>query len=172
MSIIDESPVISQSTTKFSKLVNSNDLNGLEKDENLNTININNLNKITNLDEDISKSQKSNLLQSNFFDNVNNSKSSTSNTNMTNKDTVFTLKKWNLVAMWSWDVECEVCAICRTPLMDSCLKCQTDNKHDDCVVVWGDCNHSFHNCCMSQWIKSRNLCPLCQTEWHVQRIGR
>jgi RING-box protein 2 len=89
-----------------------------------------------------------------------------------NKDTLFTLKKWNLVSMWSWDVECEVCAICRTALMDSCLKCQTDNKHDDCVVVWGDCNHSFHNCCMSQWIKSRNLCPLCQSEWHVQRVGR
>lgn len=39
-----------------------------------------------------------------------------------NKDTVFTLKRWNLVAMWSWDVECEVCAICRTPLMGECLK--------------------------------------------------
>ena len=50
-----------------------------------------------------------------------------------NKDNCFTLKKWNLVAMWSWDVECEVCAICRTALMDSCLKCQTDNKHEDCV---------------------------------------
>ena len=34
-----------------------------------------------------------------------------------NKDTAFTLKRWNLVAMWSWDVDCEVCAICRTPLM-------------------------------------------------------
>ena len=32
-------------------------------------------------------------------------------------DNMFTLKRWNLVAMWSWDVECEVCAICRTPLM-------------------------------------------------------
>lgn len=38
-------------------------------------------------------------------------------TNKENKDKVFTLKKWNLVAMWSWDVECEVCAICRTHLM-------------------------------------------------------
>ena len=36
-------------------------------------------------------------------------------------DTVFTLKRWNLVAMWSWDVECEVCAICRTPLMGKFL---------------------------------------------------
>lgn len=34
-----------------------------------------------------------------------------------NKDTVFTLKRWNLVAVWSWDVECDVCAICRTFLI-------------------------------------------------------
>ncbi len=26
---------------------------------------------------------------------------------------LFTLKKWNAVAMWSWDVECDTCAICR-----------------------------------------------------------
>ena len=26
---------------------------------------------------------------------------------------LFTLKKWNAVAMWSWDVDCDVCAICR-----------------------------------------------------------
>ena len=26
---------------------------------------------------------------------------------------MFTLKKWNAVAMWSWDVECVTCAICR-----------------------------------------------------------
>ena len=26
---------------------------------------------------------------------------------------MFSLKKWNAVAMWSWDVECDTCAICR-----------------------------------------------------------
>ena len=26
---------------------------------------------------------------------------------------MFTMKKWNAVAMWSWDVECDTCAICR-----------------------------------------------------------
>ena len=26
---------------------------------------------------------------------------------------LFSLKKWNAVAMWSWDVECDTCAICR-----------------------------------------------------------
>lgn len=102
----------------------------------------------------------------------------------------FTLKKWNALAMWSWDVECDTCAICRVHLMghsftiqvlywrnylcvantysttlhisDACLRCQSENKQDDCVVVWGECNHSFHNCCMALWVKQNNRCPLCQ----------
>ena len=78
---------------------------------------------------------------------------------------MFTLKKWNAVAMWSWDVECDTCAICRVQVdlmssfntivnlcpqvMDACLRCQSETKVDarggkDCVVVWGECNHSFH----------------------------
>lgn len=32
-------------------------------------------------------------------------------------DKMFSLKKWNAVAMWSWDVECDTCAICRVQLM-------------------------------------------------------
>ncbi|MGH0119842.1 UNVERIFIED_CONTAM: hypothetical protein FKN15_043275 [Acipenser sinensis] len=71
-------------------------------------------------------------------------------------DKMFSLKKWNAVAMWSWDVECDTCAICRVQVM----------------VVWGECNHSFHNCCMSLWVKQNNRCPLCQQDWVVQRIGK
>lgn len=41
---------------------------------------------------------------------------------------MFTLKKWNSVAMWSWDVECEICAICRVQVMDACLRCQAEQK--------------------------------------------
>lgn len=55
---------------------------------------------------------------------------------------------------------------------DCCLRCQGDNKQDECVVVWGDCNHSFHNCCMALWVKQNNRCPLCQKEWVVARIGK
>jgi len=29
----------------------------------------------------------------------------------------FTLKKWNAVAMWQWDVECDTCAIRRVQVM-------------------------------------------------------
>ena len=36
---------------------------------------------------------------------------------------LFTLKKWNAVAMWQWDVECDTCAICRVQVMGQYLSC-------------------------------------------------
>lgn len=36
-------------------------------------------------------------------------------------DKMFSLKKWNAVAMWSWDVECDTCAICRVQVMGEFL---------------------------------------------------
>uniref|UniRef100_A0A8C6MWL4 RING-box protein 2 n=1 Tax=Mus spicilegus TaxID=10103 RepID=A0A8C6MWL4_MUSSI len=51
-------------------------------------------------------------------------------------DKMFSLKKWNAVAMWSWDVECDTCAICRVQVMDACLRCQAENKQEDCVGAW------------------------------------
>ncbi|MEQ2186305.1 RING-box protein 2 [Goodea atripinnis] len=85
-------------------------------------------------------------------------------------DKMYSLKKWNAVAMWSWDVECD--AICRVQVMDAYLRCQAENKQEDCIVVWGECNHSFHNCSMSLWVKQNNHCPLCQQDWVVQRIDK
>lgn len=38
-------------------------------------------------------------------------------------DKMFTLKKWNAVAMWSWDVECDTCAICRVQVMGKSILC-------------------------------------------------
>ncbi|KYM88529.1 RING-box protein 2 [Atta colombica] len=60
---------------------------------------------------------------------------------------------------------------------DACLRCQAESKKEvygrqDCVVVWGECNHSFHYCCMSLWVKQNNRCPLCQQEWSIQRMGK
>lgn len=34
---------------------------------------------------------------------------------------MFSLKKWNAIAMWSWDVECDTCAICRVQVMGNYL---------------------------------------------------
>ncbi|KAI6232655.1 RING-box protein 2 [Aphelenchoides fujianensis] len=85
---------------------------------------------------------------------------------------IFTLKKWNAIALWNWDVECDTCAICRIHLMDTCLRCQSDAQNSECATVWGECNHVFHNCCMSLWVKQNARCPLCQMDWVVQRIGK
>lgn len=35
----------------------------------------------------------------------------------------FSLKKWNAVAMWQWDVECDTCAICRVQVMGKVSCC-------------------------------------------------
>ncbi|EDV21928.1 RING-box protein 2 [Trichoplax sp. H2] len=88
------------------------------------------------------------------------------------EESLFTIKKWNAVALWSWDVTCDTCAICKLLLVDACMKCQNEIKTEDCVVVWGECNHSFHRCCIASWLNKSNRCPLCQREWIVQRIGR
>uniref|UniRef100_A0A7E4V5M8 RING-box protein 2 n=1 Tax=Panagrellus redivivus TaxID=6233 RepID=A0A7E4V5M8_PANRE len=85
---------------------------------------------------------------------------------------LFKLKRWNPVALWTWDVDCDTCAICRVNIMEACLRCQSDAKNESCVVVWGDCNHSFHNCCMALWVKQNNRCPLCQVDWSVSRVGK
>uniref|UniRef100_A0A803XU08 cullin-RING-type E3 NEDD8 transferase n=1 Tax=Meleagris gallopavo TaxID=9103 RepID=A0A803XU08_MELGA len=70
-----------------------------------------------------------------------------------------------------WNLEHQI-ESCSCLLLDACLRCQAENKQEDCVVVWGECNHSFHNCCMSLWVKQNNRCPLCQQDWVVQRIGK
>lgn len=41
-------------------------------------------------------------------------------------DKMFSLKKWNAVAMWSWDVECDTCAICRVQVMGKRCKRSRD----------------------------------------------
>lgn len=82
---------------------------------------------------------------------------------------MFQIKKWNHVAFWKWEVNSDMCAICRATVMDACLKCESENKSDDCVIVWGSCNHSFHKCCMEKWIQRTNRCPLCQQEWISRR---
>ncbi len=90
------------------------------------------------------------------------------------EDKMFTLKKWHGVTIWRWDTASENCAICRSGIMDACLRCQAEGGNTECLVVWGDCGHSYHSCCMNQWLKQTGpgRCPLCQSEWVVQKLGK
>ncbi|GET88235.1 ring-box protein 1, putative [Leishmania tarentolae] len=85
----------------------------------------------------------------------------------------FELKKWNAVALWSWDIQVDTCAICRNHIMDLCIECQSNPSCSpkDCTVAWGACNHAFHMHCISRWLKTRNVCPLDNKEWVYLRYG-
>ncbi|ABN68413.1 Skp1 Cullin-F-box ubiquitin protein ligase (SCF) subunit [Scheffersomyces stipitis CBS 6054] len=86
----------------------------------------------------------------------------------------FEVKKWTAVAFWSWDIQIENCAICRNHLMEPCIECQPNsmnNGQEECIAAWGVCNHAFHLHCIKRWLKTRNACPLDNTEWTYQKFG-
>lgn len=84
---------------------------------------------------------------------------------------VFELKKWNAVALWSWNTEVENCAICKGNIHEKCVNCTTSPTDPECNLEWGSCNHGFHHHCLSKWLQTRNICPLCQKSWETARIG-
>lgn len=84
----------------------------------------------------------------------------------------FEIKKWTAVAFWAWDQKNETCAICRNFLMDGCIECASKSSEEmRCPRATGICNHSFHLHCISQWIKTRNSCPLDNKTWEMKEVN-
>lgn len=87
----------------------------------------------------------------------------------------FTIKKWNAVAVWSWAIEADNCAICRNNLNEPSIEHQaaTEAVNDDGLrITWGACSHVYHLDCISKWLKTRSNCPLCNKEWDVVKMEK
>ena len=79
---------------------------------------------------------------------------------------MFKIHKIHLDADWSWDVHNENCAICRNNLCEPSVNAETSDVTEFSYrPVVGVCNHAFHNDCISNWLKTKKVCPLCNAPW-------
>jgi RING-box protein 1 len=83
----------------------------------------------------------------------------------------FELIKLNSVCLWRWDSRFDSCGICKNNITDKCIECIADLHTDNtCSIVWGICGHMYHVHCITHWLKSRNVCPLCNDNWTVHKV--
>ena len=85
------------------------------------------------------------------------------------------MKSWNGVAMWSWDICTDTCAICRNKLTEPSIEYQanpTQTNEAGLSIAWGCCGHVFHLDCIQRWLKTRNTCPICSKEWEFAKIEK
>ena len=48
-------------------------------------------------------------------------------------DKYFEVKKWNAVALWSWNIHVDNCAICKNHIMEKCIECDaSEDTTKDC----------------------------------------
>ena len=65
----------------------------------------------------------------------------------------------DLIGHWNWDLKITECIICKTNLNDPYVG----------KLEKGICGHAFHKDCIHRWIRQKNSCPFCNTEWTVDK---
>lgn len=81
----------------------------------------------------------------------------------------FKINNIKLLSTWCYNLKNNIdCTICRTNL--NCNSIYAEEEGNDSIIVSGMCGHSFHNECISIWLKpnncfSNNHCPICSEKW-------
>ncbi|KAL0440792.1 UNVERIFIED_CONTAM: putative E3 ubiquitin-protein ligase RHG1A [Sesamum radiatum] len=43
-----------------------------------------------------------------------------------------------------------------------CVVCQDDTRQGNHAIRVLDCGHDYHACCITRWLREKNICPLCK----------
>ena len=60
-----------------------------------------------------------------------------------------------------------ICVICREEQGTLCIECQAFHRPAQTCAIERSaaCSHSYHGHCIGRWLKTRAVCPLCNTTW-------
>jgi E3 ubiquitin-protein ligase RBX1 len=89
----------------------------------------------------------------------------TSTVNSFNFDDEVKIQKIDLKVFWNWNTHNDKCPICRNFIFEPSIGSDNNNKDNSSKAVIGMCGHSFHYDCISNWLKTRHVCPLCNAKW-------
>lgn len=82
--------------------------------------------------------------------------------------TKFKIVNVNLLSTWCYNLKNNVdCTICRNNLNADSIYAQ-ESRIESCVIT-GICGHSFHQECITPWVKSNPHCPICSSKWSVPK---
>lgn len=85
-----------------------------------------------------------------------------------------TLKSAKITCLWTFNVKMDTCAVCRNKLDEPSIEYQANPSIGDSglSISYGMCGHVFHTDCIMRWLKTRQVCPLCNKDWDVTKIDR
>ena len=83
---------------------------------------------------------------------------------------MFKLLQINMVTTSKTNCFNESCGICKEDNNNYCINCSSSG-HTNCNVEIGDCGHAYHAHCLSEWLKMRKVCPLCNKVWVTKVKG-
>ena len=80
-------------------------------------------------------------------------------------DPIFEVEVFAPVAAYSYNVQNDLCGICRKNLMEPS---GTQRTNGDTHSTQGECGHAFHTKCINKWLQptgGEGVCPTCRTNW-------
>lgn len=87
------------------------------------------------------------------------------------EEITFSVVKINPIGIWSYDIENDLCLICKNIITQKCVNCM--NTLNDCGVKRGVCGHGYHAHCIDEWINKGSLsCPIDKTMWQEVKKKR